>query len=47
MPKNLSITATEEREGEIEHKDVKDVQMEPYALPAGFEWTTIDIKNDS
>jgi hypothetical protein len=31
----------EEKEGEIEHQ--KEVQKEALALPAGFEWTTIDI----
>ena len=46
MPKNVSITDAEEKEGEIEHKDVKNVQKEPYALPAGFEWSTIDIAKD-
>jgi hypothetical protein len=47
VPKNLSITATEEKEGEIEHKELKNVQKEPFALPAGFEWTTIDIADDT
>ena len=47
VPKNLNVTAVEEKEGEIEHREVKDVQKEPYALPAGFEWTTIDIADDN
>jgi hypothetical protein len=46
VPKNLNITATEEKEGEIEHKELKDVPKEPLALPAGYEWTTIDIEDE-
>jgi glycylpeptide N-tetradecanoyltransferase len=34
-------------EGPIDElKHVKDVKQEPGALPAGFEWSLIDIKND-
>ncbi len=44
VPKSLALTsADQEKEGEIEHNEVKDVQKEPYALPAGFEWSTVDI----
>ena len=46
MPKNLAITTAEEKEGEIEHREVKDVPKEPYSLPSGFEWTTIDIQDE-
>jgi glycylpeptide N-tetradecanoyltransferase len=35
-------------EGPIDElKHVKDVRQEPGALPAGFEWCLIDIKNDA
>ena len=27
-------------------KHIKDVKQEPGALPAGFDWSLIDIKND-
>jgi len=34
-------------EGPIDElKHIKDVKQEPGALPAGFEWSLIDIKND-
>lgn len=34
-------------EGPIDElKHVKDVKQDPGALPAGFEWSLIDIKND-
>lgn len=34
-------------EGPIDElKHVKDVKQEPGALPSGFEWSLIDIKND-
>jgi glycylpeptide N-tetradecanoyltransferase len=34
------------KEGSIEHKKLKDVQKEPISLPAGFEWSNIDLKDD-
>jgi glycylpeptide N-tetradecanoyltransferase len=27
-------------------QDLKDVKKEPYPLPAGFEWSTIDLTNE-
>jgi glycylpeptide N-tetradecanoyltransferase len=34
-------------EGPIDElKHVKDVKQEPGALPSGFEWSLIDIRND-
>jgi glycylpeptide N-tetradecanoyltransferase len=33
-------------QGEIEKKEVKDVKTAPYALPEGFEWSTIDLTNE-
>ena len=30
----------------MEVENVKAVQKQPYALPEGFEWSTIDLKND-
>lgn len=34
-------------EGPIDElKHVKDVKQEPGALPSGFEWSLIDVKND-
>lgn len=46
VPKNTALTAAEEKEGEIDHKEIKDVQKEALALPAGFEWSTIDIADE-
>lgn len=35
------------KEGPIdEPKTPADVRQEPYALPAGFEWSTVDVKNE-
>ena len=31
----------------IEHKQVKDISNEASKLPAGFEWCTVDLKDDS
>ena len=36
----------EEKEGELQHKELKDVKKEPYTLPEGFEWGAVDLKND-
>lgn len=33
-------------QGEIEKKELKDVRAAPYALPEGFEWTTIDLSDE-
>lgn len=30
----------------IETKTVSEIRQEPYDLPAGYEWTTIDLAND-
>lgn len=38
--------AKDRKEGPIQTKEVKDVQQEPLSLPAGFEWSTIDLNND-
>lgn len=46
VPKNTNITDTVEKEGEIEHKEVKDVQKEASKLPAGFEWATVDLSDE-
>lgn len=35
------------KEGPIETKTVDEVKKEPGALPAGFEWSIIDVKNDA
>ncbi|WOO78026.1 Glycylpeptide N-tetradecanoyltransferase [Vanrija pseudolonga] len=35
------------KEGPIDApKTPADVRQEPYALPAGFEWSTVDVKNE-
>jgi len=33
--------------GPLQHQTVDDIQKEPYKIPAGFEWSTIDIHNDA
>ncbi|TXT13266.1 hypothetical protein VHUM_00633 [Vanrija humicola] len=39
--------STEIKEGPIDPpKTPADVRQEPYALPAGFEWSTVDVKNE-
>jgi glycylpeptide N-tetradecanoyltransferase len=49
VPKNSTALTPQktETEGEIEHRDPKDVQKEPYSLPPGFEWSTVDVAADS
>ena len=44
--KNLKNRAMFQKDGKLEEKQVKDVQQEPYQLPAGFEWCTLDLKNE-
>ena len=34
------------KDGPIVKPDLKDIKKEPYALPAGFEWSTIDLTNE-
>lgn len=36
-----------EEEGPIEHKSIEEVRKEPYPLHASFEWTTLDLEDDS
>ena len=46
VPKNMSATIMEDKEGEFEHIQAKDIPKEAYTLPAGFEWDTLDINDD-
>ncbi|CDW71605.1 n-myristoyl transferase [Stylonychia lemnae] len=34
------------KEGEIVHKQIKDISNEPLPLPAGFEWSSIDLADE-
>lgn len=43
----LQSESDDVKEGPIEHKTVDEVRKEPGALPAGFEWSIIDVKNDA
>eukprot|EP00386_Alphamonas_edax_P015128 GDKI01046290.1.p2 GENE.GDKI01046290.1~~GDKI01046290.1.p2 ORF type:complete len:485 (-),score=185.54 GDKI01046290.1:241-1695(-) len=33
--------------GEIETKTLKDVRQEPYGLPEGFSWVTVDVSDEA
>ena len=47
VPQMGSSSSAPLEEGPIDElKHVKDVKQEPGALPSGFEWSLIDIKND-
>jgi hypothetical protein len=36
-----------EDHGPVETKTIADVQVEPYPLPAGFEWFTVDMTDEA
>lgn len=44
--RNIKHRMDKSKEGPIERKTVKDVNPEPQALPAGFEWCTVDLTNE-
>eukprot|EP00347_Sterkiella_histriomuscorum_P012835 403367044 len=46
VPKNLGASQQVKKEGQIVSKKVEEVQKEPLALPEGFEWSTVDLKDD-
>ena len=39
-------SSRDKKEGPIQNKEVKDVSKEALPLPAGFEWSTIDLTDD-
>ena len=46
VPSMREPKAEEAKQGPIEEKKVEDVAREPKELMAGFEWCTLDIKDD-
>lgn len=45
VPKS-NLGTGDDNEGEIEKGDLSKVRTEPYNLPAGFEWSDIDLENE-
>ncbi len=43
--KDYLLEAHKQVEGPLEIKKVSDVKVEPYLLPAAFEWCDIDLED--
>ena len=46
VPRPLPPGSKAPPEGEIIRREPDKVRQTPYTLPEGFEWTTVDLKND-
>jgi glycylpeptide N-tetradecanoyltransferase len=47
VPKMRERRPEEEKAGVIEEKTIEDVSKDPQPLPAGFEWSTVDLSDDA
>ena len=44
--RNISNMQKQQKEGQIERKEKKDVSETPLTLPEGFEWCTMNLMED-